>query len=305
MSMGTSVDLDEIETTRGEKLLAIVLTGFLALGMIWVYSRLDGPFATSATYESVLAQRPDDAAAIRAHDESLTAAQRAKESVVVARADLELDREAYRTAIEAGQPTGELRQAYEDAQAALERAEHDAAQAEAREAALRPDADTARDRVFQALAASDDRSRLWAFLVRLGYSAGLLVTAFAALNRLRRARSRYLPVGYAAIAAGTLLAFVLAGDYTTDYFDITDLGPLVLSLLGITLSLASFVALQRYLQRRIPVRRVRRRECPFCGYPVAGQSHCEGCGREVVATCARCGSLRRVGTTHCATCGGT
>jgi hypothetical protein len=303
--VATGVDLDEIETTRTEKVLAIVLAGFIALGAIWIYTRLDDAFEPSATYESLLADRPGDAAAIRQHDDAVAAVERDRATLADARDDLELDREAYRTAIEAGQPTGELRRAYEQAQAALAEAEGRLSSAEARERSTRRQADEARERVARELEGRSDRARLWAFLARLGYTAGLLVAAFGLLNGLRRRRSRLLPVGYAAVAATTLLAFALAGDYTTDYFDVTDLGPLVLSLLGVVLSLASFVALQRYLQRRIPARRVRRRECPFCGFPVTGNEHCEGCGRAVIAACARCRSPRRVGTTHCGVCGQT
>jgi hypothetical protein len=69
------------------------------------------------------------------------------------------------------------------------------------------------------------------------------------------------------------------------------------------MTLLAFVALQRYLARRIPQSRVRKRECPFCGYPVRENQRCEGCGREVVASCAKCGSDRRVGTLHCGACG--
>ena len=63
---------------------------------------------------------------------------------------------------------------------------------------------------------------------------------------------------------------MLAGDYITDYVDPLSLGPLVLSLFGVVATIAAFAVLQRYLARRIPIRRVRKGECPFCGYPVRG-----------------------------------
>jgi hypothetical protein len=84
-----------------------------------------------------------------------------------------------------------------------------------------------------------------------------------------------------------------------------DVGPLVLSLAGIGLTVAAFVALQRYLATRIPQRRVRRGECPFCGYSVRGGAHCEGCGRQVVGRCPSCSGSRRVGAPHCGVCGAT
>jgi hypothetical protein len=120
---------------------------------------------------------------------------------------------------------------------------------------------------------------------------------------MRALRSRYLPTAIAVVASTALLALVMAGDYITDYVDPLDLGPLVLSLAGIVITLFAFAALQRYLAKRVPVRRVRRRECPFCGYPVRGNERCEGCGRPVVAECATCNAPRRVGTLHCGVCG--
>jgi len=107
----------------------------------------------------------------------------------------------------------------------------------------------------------------------------------------------------AAVAAVALLAAVMAVDYLSDYVEITDLGVLVLSIAGALMTLAAFAALQRYLARRIPERRVRKRECPFCGYPAGANRHCEGCGRDVVAQCATCDAPRRVGTRHCSACG--
>ena len=89
----------------------------------------------------------------------------------------------------------------------------------------------------------------------------------------------------------------MAVDYLTDYFELLELGPLVISLFGIAVTLLAFVGLQRYLAQRIPQRRVRKNECPFCGYPVRGKEHCEGCGRQVIAPCARCEAPRRIGST--------
>lgn len=123
------------------------------------------------------------------------------------------------------------------------------------------------------------------------------------LARLRRRGSRYFMVAIAVVAYAAILALVFAVDYITDYVDPLDLGPLVLALFGIAATLLAFVGLQRYLARRLPVRRVRKRECQFCGYPVRDTTHCEGCGRETVASCSACGADRRVGVLHCAACG--
>jgi len=140
-------------------------------------------------------------------------------------------------------------------------------------------------------------------LLRFVLVAASLGLGYWLLARMRRRGSRYFTVAVGVVAYAAILAFVLAADYITDYVDPLDLGPLVLSLFGIAITLLAFAVLQRYLARRIPLSRVRKRECPFCGYPVRGNRRCEGCGREVVASCAECGSDRRVGVLHCGACG--
>jgi hypothetical protein len=95
----------------------------------------------------------------------------------------------------------------------------------------------------------------------------------------------------------------MAGDYVGHHIDVEQLGPLVLSIAGIGLTLGTFWWLQRYLARRIPQRRVRKGECPFCGYPARGGDHCEGCGRSMIGECTTCHEPRRVGAFHCGACG--
>jgi hypothetical protein len=301
--MNAAVDRDEIETTKVEKLLALVLVAFLLLGGVWIYTRIDDAVGHGPSYEEVVAERPGDAEALRRHDDAQQAALRAEQAFADARAELELRREAYRTALDAGEPAEELRLAYDQAQASFDTAQGQLAEAQDAELASRAEAEAAGQRISDALESRGDRAALWAFLARLGYVAAAIAASFWLLGRVRRRRSRYVPLSLAAVGAATILAFVLAVDYATDYFEITDLGPIVLSALGIVLTLASFVALQRYLARRIPARRVRRRECPFCGFPVGDNERCEGCGREVVAACSACGQPRRVGTAHCRACG--
>ena len=46
-----------------------------------------------------------------------------------------------------------------------------------------------------------------------------------------------------------------------------------------------------------------RREAYRTALDVRDNRRCEGCGRDVVASCTTCGSERRVGTLHCGTCG--
>jgi hypothetical protein len=302
MSTRVEVTLEEVEITRMEKVLALVLVVFLVIGGVWTYSKIDD--IGGSRY------RPPDVyftAAERAAVERTAGARRhlteASAAAERARQDLELAREAYRTALDAGRSAPRLASAYRVAQRRFDAAHTESLKAETEVAAAQPAADAAYRRAGEEATAATHQSELVTFLLRLAFLLVSLAFGYWLLVRLRRTNSRYLPVGFAFVGAGAILALVMSGDYVTDYIDVQELGPLVLSLAGVTMTLATFWWLQRYLARRVPHRRVRKGECPFCGYPVRGGEHCEGCGRMVVGKCTTCHQPRRVGTFHCAACG--
>jgi hypothetical protein len=290
-----AVDIEDIESTKSEKLLAVVLAIFLLIGGIWTYQKIDD-VAREAT--KVTLTPAEQAAQARFYD-AQTRVFQAEEQEAAARGELELRREAYRTALDAGEPAQDLERAYHQAEDAYEAAQAARAAAAAEVEAARPAAEAAAARQAE----NFKHSELISFLARLAFVIAVLAAAYALLGRLRKRRSRYFTMGLAAVGFAAILALVMAGDYVTDYVDPLELGPLVLALAGIALTIVAFAALQRYLARRVPLRRVRKRECPFCGFPVGGNEHCEGCGRVVIAECATCAQPRRVGTLHCGACG--
>ena len=305
--MTTRVDAEQIETTRGEKLLAGVLTIFLLIGLLWVYFHIDvdrdydyRPAAISA----------EDRAAIDRNERALDGLGRARRREDAARMRLADRREAYRTALDEGRRDAQLQGRYETAQAAYAAAQRRRRAAQRTQLAAAPAAREAQrhvaaaDRREQARLDRRERSDARVSLGRrLVIVLALLGMSYLLLGRLRRRGSRYLPAAMAGVAAVALLCLVMGVDYLTDYIEVTDLGVPILSAAGIVMTLAAFAVLQRYLARRLPGRRVRKRECPFCGYPAGDNRHCEGCGRDVVAGCASCNSPRRVGTSHCGACG--
>jgi hypothetical protein len=299
--MSTRVDVEEIQTTKSEKLLAAILAVFVLMTGVWIYVKVDDYVADAieVDYRGTAADR----AALGRLDRALGRVSAATRAQSRAREDVELTREAYRTALDEGRRAPRLRRAYVQAQARFSRAGRELSAAKTAVAAAEPAADDANRRIASEVERREDRRELVTFLLRFLFTAGQLVFGFWLLSRLRRQGSRYFPVAAAVVAAGTILAFVLATDYITDYVDPLDLGPLVLALFGIAVTLLGFVALQRYLAKRIPFRRARKGECPFCGYPVRGNEFCEGCGRNVVAPCARCNEPRRVGVARCGACG--
>jgi hypothetical protein len=272
------------------------MTVFLLIGGIWAYDRLEvrhgyvAPVYTPAEQAQISA---NGAARHRLFD--------AHQRVQNARSELEISREAYRTAIEAGQPSAKLGVRYRRDTDRFETAQSEERTARAEVKRTTPAASAAQRRAADEASAKGEHDNRTTFLLRLAFVLVALVVSFLALWRLRR--SRYLALASALVGASTILAFVMSVDYITDYVSWRDLGPLVLSAAGVTSTFLAFLGLQRYLARRIPRRRVRKSECPFCGYPGRGGPHCEGCGRDIVAECAKCSAPRRVGTQFCAACG--
>jgi hypothetical protein len=292
-----AVDVDEIMTTRGEKALAVVLMVFLLVGLVWVYTKLDtrDPSAPQPTLTAA------EQAAVDAHTQAQDELMQAQGALAMALSDLEIRRERYRTALDAGRSAPALAAAYRSAERRFAAAQQRSAAASARVAETQPAADAATERRFAAIEAKHRRDAQLTFLFRLAYALAVLGLSYGLLHALRG--SRFFALGLAAVGAAAILTLVLASDYVEDYVEWGDTGPIVLSVAGIALTVAAFWSLQRYLQRRIPLRRVRKGECPFCGFPGRDNASCEGCGRTVAASCAHCGEHRRVGVHFCGNCG--
>jgi len=105
-----------------------------------------------------------------------------------------------------------------------------------------PAASAAQERAADEASAKDERDSRTTFLLRLALVLVALVVSFLAFSRLRR--SRYLPLASARVGATTILASVMSVDYITDYVSWRDLGPIVLSAAGVTLTLLAFWGLQ-------------------------------------------------------------
>jgi hypothetical protein len=298
--MSTRVEVEDIQTTKSEKLLAWILAVFLLIAGVWTYQKLDDftkrhvaiPKASSADRATI---KRAEAAQNRVFAANRNAAQALKQ--------LEFAREAYRTELDAGRQAPRLALQYHETQRRYAGTRREIREAERALAAVEPAARIARQRESAAIRRAADRRELAAFLARAVFFGAFLTLAYVWLTRLRRRGSRYFPVAIAFTGAAAVMVVVLAGDYITDYVNPLDYGPLLLALFGVAVTLAAFWALQRYLARRVPHRRVRKHECPFCGYPVKDNQRCEGCGRAVVADCAACHRPRRVGTRFCGACG--
>ncbi len=297
--MSTRVDPEDVEATRSEKVLAVVLAVFLLIGTSWFYVKVADWVGETPSYTYTAAEQRTMDRASEAQDEVYDAESRRDD----ARTELDLARDRLTLALDQGRATDRLDAALDRAEATYRSERGKLQEARATADAAQEEADAAQRSFDRRADGRDDRYWLVAGL-RLLLVAALVGGSLRLLTVQRARGSRYLTLGFSAVAAATLTAVWFAGDYVTDYIDVVELGPIVLSVLGAAATVVAFVALQRYLARRVPRRRVRKGECPFCGFPVREEGpHCEGCGRDVVAECGSCSRPRRVGAPHCATCG--
>jgi len=310
--VSTKTEVENIKTSGAEKVLAGVLAIFILIGGVWAYSQIGKISEDSYQddyglyYNPRVNLSPEDQAAIKKESRAHSDVWQAQNKVRRAKSQIEFTGDAYRTEIDAGLAgTGELA-AYREAQENLKDARADLKEAQAAMRQARPAAQQAREnqRAERQDAKADQRSDdRWVAILRIALIAAMLGASVYSLSVCRRRRSRLTPLALAGIIASALLAAWMAIDYGSSLGVFREMGPLAISLIGIGLTTIAFIALQRYLAKRVPARRVRRRECPFCGYPNRGNSHCEGCGRTVLGECSTCHEPRRVSTPHCGNCG--
>ena len=247
---GSRVGDGEIETSGSEKVLAVVLAVFIAIGAVWGYVKLD-QVAEPDSVAYLPAQQligAGEFSAIKKHSAAVRSVRTARRDRSRAARELEFRREAYRTALDADEPSAGLRAEYESAQVGFASASRELAAAVALAARTRPEAAAAQRQVNElrqdaAEEADADRARhdRIVFLLRLGLLIAMLGGAYWLLSRLRSRHSRYLPAALAWVGATAILASVMAVDYTDSYLEFDEVGPLAISIAGVVLTLATGV----------------------------------------------------------------
>src|SRR5688572_6815232 len=112
--MTTTVDVEDLHTTKSEKLLAYVMLVFLLIGGVWVYQEIDDRVRSAIVLGEPTAA---EAQAMRQRDEAQQRVFRADEAQANARREVEFRREEFRAALDADRPAAALEQRYRAAQA--------------------------------------------------------------------------------------------------------------------------------------------------------------------------------------------
>ncbi|MDQ2621668.1 MAG: hypothetical protein M3Y45_01365 [Actinomycetota bacterium] len=314
--MSTRTETENITTSGPEKVLAGILAIFILIGGVWAYGQI-GKISEETYYDDYSAPffeparddlSPTDKAALKEARRAEDSQWRARHKVRQAKRQVTFAGDAYRTELDAGLTGGTELGAYREAQSRLAHKRADLAAANLRVSKAEPAAVIARQNLSDATERRQSQKRADDRLVFAGRF--LLITAMLAagvggMSRVRKRRSPFMPLALAQVSAAALLAAWMAVDYGSRVIVFREIGPLAISIVGICLTVTAFVLLHRYLSRKLPLRRVRRGECPFCGFPGRGNGMCEGCGRTIVGPCATCQKPRRIATPHCGSCGAT
>ena len=144
--MTATVDIEELQTTKSEKLLAFVMVAFLLIGGIWSYQEIDDRVRASIELSEPTAE---ENAAIGAHDEARQRLFAANSRRDQARQDVDFRREEFRAALDADGPSAALERRYRAAQDELAAAEEEQQAAQRAVAAAQPAATAAQRNVSE------------------------------------------------------------------------------------------------------------------------------------------------------------
>ena len=279
VEMSARVEVEDVQTTKGEKLLAVVLTVFLLIGGIWAYQKIDDAVRSTTPPDFSYRGTPAEQAAIAQLEGANAGLRRAERAAARARENLEFRREAYRTALDEGRRPLNCERPTNRSQRRLAQAERERRAAAQAVAEAQPSALAAQRKIAEVQQGRSERRELLAFVFRLAFvlatvAFGVLAPGTAAATRLPLLRGRDRSRGVCRdprLRSG---------------------GRLPHGLLRAARPRAARPLTVR--DRRDPARlrrapavpgapvpqwRVRKGECPFCGYPVRENEHCEGCGR--------------------------
>jgi hypothetical protein len=309
-------ELDEIESSRGEKLLAIGLVVFLLIGGFWILDRL-GSLPGRPNYEALAAAQglPQAEAAFRQveadYRQGFENSEAARLEMDRARAAYEYKREEYRVALARGLEAPALASSHEAARIAFEKASLRFEVADAAREALEGRLvgptkayEAAFERVNAAVARAEDRYQFMVFVLRFGYALPVFGLSVWIWLRLRRKQARFLILATSFMGFAGVQAIGLVGQY--GWYLLRDVGPIAVSVAGSTVCVAGLVALRRFTGNllRVTAHRLRRGQCPYCAFPAeVGAAHCPGCGRSLLGACVLCGRSNRRESSFCGGCG--
>ncbi|RLG72571.1 MAG: hypothetical protein DRO11_01980 [Methanobacteriota archaeon] len=312
MVLGRSVVVEEqVEYTRGEKILAFGLVAFLLVGGVKaleivgnIVEKPDWGFYADKYGVNLLEEELEELRfELRFSGESLS---KAREEFATAYEEYLFMREEYRVTLEEGGADPGAEQGYETAKLGYETAKKRLGVAEQRydEVRLRVEEKEkelreARERASGEYGAAMRLYRFKVLGVHLALVLPLLMVSILVWNFARKLRTRFM------IHANSLLAFsLLMFGYTVITFvwkAVHIVGVSVFGALACGLALA-YLKKELLTFEKVSMGRVNRGECPWCGF-TGFDKYCVACGRKILDDCPECGKPRSVMAVYCPNCG--
>jgi len=304
---------EKIETTRGEKILALAMVIFLLIGGINVLNELKGipdrP-QMDTYYEEygifkLEAEEDNIAAELKTASKALENANaefsRAKENYL-------FKREEYRVILDKGEKDEVKKREHEEARERYEKSQVrlDAAQAVCDEIKVR--LEQKREEVSNARKLASDEYkrdyqiyRLKVLGIRLAFVLPLLAVAIVMFLKAKKTRSKYIIHANAFMAFASLLLMYMIIENVWKVVHI--IGISVLGAVACGVSLA-YLKKQFFSFERISMSRLKENKCPWCGFPIRYEMpYCQNCGKKLAEKCPECGKMRPILARFCPNCG--
>jgi len=308
-------EFQEVETTRGEKILAAALVMFLLISSIQILEKLedipDYPdwssyeirFGVDVLRENVVVIQNEWYAAENVLVKAKTTHDKAAEDYWFASKEYEL-------MLQRGENTTEIVVRYEEAttefettNVILESAQENVNEIKSRLVKAESELRT------QEIAMNEELSKAWriyqlkVLVLRLSFTIPMFILAILIFLKARTRASLYMIHANAFMAFSALLLAYMTIDYLWNTLSIIGLG-----LIGAASSAIALAYLKKSLFsfERISQSRVRKNQCYSCGFPfspMGEDEYCRSCGNRVMDTCSECKSLQFTQLPYCHHCG--
>ena len=306
-------EVEKMEATRGEKILASAMVIFLLIGGINILTELgdlperpqrDIYYEKCGVYNLESEERSIDFDLKVARD----ALENADDEYLSAKENYLFKREEYRVILDKEETDEikereheEARKRYEESQVQLNEAQavydgiHDRLNQKSDEVA------DARGLAHEEYNITYQIYRLKVLAVKLAFVLPLLAVAIAMFLKAKKAKSKYTIHANAFMAFASLLLIYTIIENV--WQSLHAIGISILGAVACAITLA-YLKKQYFNSKRIAMSRLKQNKCPWCTFPIRhDMSYCQNCGEKLAYECPECGEMRSILTRFCPNCG--
>ena len=306
-------EVEKLEATRGEKILASAMVIFLLIGGINILTELGGiPESPQRDiyYEQYGVHNLENEE--RSINSELKIAsdvlKNANDEYLSTKENYQFKREEYRVILDKGETDEikereheEARNRYEESQVKLNEAQavHDAIYGRLNQ--KRGEVSDARSLAQGEYNAAYQIYRWKVLAVRLAFVLPLLVVAIAMFLKAKKVKSKYTIHANAFMAFASLLLIYTIIVNVWQVLHV--IGISILGAVACAITLA-YIKKQYFSFERISMSRLKQNKCPWCTFPIRhDMSYCQNCGKKLAYKCPECGEMRSILTRFCPNCG--